>query len=153
MVNLPNPLIDLTDWLMWHANMSMVPSWLIWITLMKHSTFGDWFHLNLTKTIEDTICHTMCLTTLFSFWKLWFTHLGYHPHADPLRKSIHFLHQYTLPFTTLPSVIFYKEGLYISMQHSSKHWHGSLFTSLPHDHLVRVEIITSILILIVSILL
>jgi hypothetical protein len=41
--------------------------------------------------------------------------------ADPLRKSIHFLHQYTLPFTKLPSVLFYKEGLYISTQHSSKH--------------------------------
>jgi hypothetical protein len=32
-VNLPNPLVDPTNWLMWHANMSMVPSWLIWITL------------------------------------------------------------------------------------------------------------------------
>jgi hypothetical protein len=42
-------------------------------------------------------------------------------HAEPLRKSTHFLHQYTSPFTTLPSVLFYKEGLYISMQHRSKH--------------------------------
>jgi hypothetical protein len=32
-----------------------------------------------------------------------------------------FLHQYTSPFTTLPSVLFYKEGLYISTQHHSKH--------------------------------
>jgi hypothetical protein len=60
--NSPNPLVDPTDWLMWHANISMVPSWLIWITLTKCSTFGDWFHLNLAKTIEDTICHTTCLT-------------------------------------------------------------------------------------------
>jgi hypothetical protein len=37
-------------------------------SLMKCSTFGDWFHLNLTKTIEDTICHTTWLTTLFLFW-------------------------------------------------------------------------------------
>jgi hypothetical protein len=74
-------------------------------------------------------------------------------HADPLRKSIHFLHQYMWPFIMLPSVLFYKEGLYISMQHSSIHWRGSPFTSLPHDHLVRVEMITSILILAVSILL
>jgi hypothetical protein len=57
------------------------------------------------------------------------------------------------PFTTLPSVLFYKERLYIFMQHSSKHWRGSPFTSLPHHHLVRVEVNTFILILIVSILL
>jgi hypothetical protein len=74
-------------------------------------------------------------------------------HAEPLRKSTHFLHQYTSPFTTLPSVLFYKEGLYIFTQHSSKHWRGSLFTSLPHHHLVRVGVNTSILILVVSILL
>jgi hypothetical protein len=30
-------------------------------------------------------------------------------HAEPLRKSTHFLHQYTSPFTMLPSVLFYKE--------------------------------------------
>ncbi len=42
-------------------------------------------------------------------------------HAKPLRKSTHFLHQYTSPFTTLPSVLFYKEGPYIFTQHSSKH--------------------------------
>jgi hypothetical protein len=42
-------------------------------------------------------------------------------HAEPLRKSTHFLHQYTSPFTMLPSVLFYKEGLYIFMQHSNKH--------------------------------
>jgi hypothetical protein len=34
---------------------------------IQHSA-SDWFHLNLTKTIENTICHTMCLTTLFPFW-------------------------------------------------------------------------------------
>jgi hypothetical protein len=74
-------------------------------------------------------------------------------HAEPLRKSTHFLHQYTSPFTTLPSVLFYKEGLYVSTQHRSKHWRGSLFTGSPHHHLVRVGVNTSILILIVSILL
>jgi hypothetical protein len=42
-------------------------------------------------------------------------------HAEPLRKSTHFLRQYTSPFATLPSVLFYKEGLYIFTQHSSKH--------------------------------
>jgi hypothetical protein len=42
-------------------------------------------------------------------------------HAEPLRKSTHFLHQYMSPFTMLPSVLFYKEGLYIFTQHSSKH--------------------------------
>jgi hypothetical protein len=73
-------------------------------------------------------------------------------HAEPLRKSTHFLHQCTSPFTTLPSVLFYKEGLYIFTQHSSKHWCGSPFTGLPHHHLVRVGVNTSILILIVSIL-
>jgi hypothetical protein len=57
------------------------------------------------------------------------------------------------PFTTLPSVLFYKEGLYIFMQHNSKHWRGSSFTGSPHHHLVRVGVNTSILILIVSILL
>jgi hypothetical protein len=74
-------------------------------------------------------------------------------HVEPLRKSTHFLHQHMSPFTTLPSVLFYKEGLYIFMQHSSKHWRGSTFTSLPHHHLVRVGVNTSILILKVSILL
>jgi hypothetical protein len=44
---------------------------------------------------------------------------GITTHTDPLRISIHFLHQYTSPFAMLPSVLFYKEGLYISMQHSS----------------------------------
>jgi hypothetical protein len=76
--------------------------------------------------------------------------------TNPLRKPIHFLHQYTSPFATfatLPSVLFYKERLYISTQHSAKPWRGSLYTSLPHHHLVRVEIITSILAPIVSILL
>jgi hypothetical protein len=47
-------------------------------------------------------------------------------HAEPLRKLIHFLHQFTSPFATLPSVLFYKEGLYISTQHRSKHWHAWL---------------------------
>jgi hypothetical protein len=74
-------------------------------------------------------------------------------HAQSLRKSTHFLHQYMSPFTMLPSVLFYKEGLYIFTQHSSKHWCGSPFTGLPHHHLVRVRVNTSILILIVSILL
>jgi hypothetical protein len=74
-------------------------------------------------------------------------------HAEPLRKSTHFLHQYTSPFTMLPSVLFYEEGLYIFTQHSSKHWRGSPFTGSPHHHLVRVGVNTSILILIVSILL
>jgi hypothetical protein len=89
----------------------------------SHETFNiqQLIHLNLAKSIEDTICHTICLITLFPFGNydshIWVITV----HADPLRKSIHFLHQYTLPFTTLPSVIFYKEGLYISMQHSSKH--------------------------------
>jgi hypothetical protein len=39
---------------------------------------------------------------------------GITTHTDPLRISIHFLHQYTSPFAMLPSVLFYKEGLYIS---------------------------------------
>jgi hypothetical protein len=46
--------------------------------------------------------------------------------TDPLRKSIHFLHQYMSPFATLPSVLFYKEGLYISKHHSTKPWCGWL---------------------------
>jgi hypothetical protein len=54
---------------------------------------------------------------------------------NPLRKSVHF-HQYTSPFATLPSVLFYKEGLYISMQYSIKPWCGSPFTGSPHHHLV-----------------
>jgi hypothetical protein len=128
--------------------MSMVLSWLIWITLTNHSTFGDWFLLNLAKTIEDAICHTTCLIKV-SYSEFRVTTL----HAEPLRKSTHFLHQYTSPFTTLPSVLFYKEGLYIFTQHSTKHWPGSPFTGLPHHHLVRVGVNTSILILIVSILL
>jgi hypothetical protein len=74
-------------------------------------------------------------------------------HAEPLRKSTHFLHQNMSPFTMLPSVLFYKEGLYIFTEHSSKHWRGSPFTGSPHHHLVRVGVNTSILILIVSILL
>jgi hypothetical protein len=73
--------------------------------------------------------------------------------SEPLRKSTHFLHQYTSPFATLTSVLFYKEGLYMSTQHCSKRWRGSPFTGSPQYHLVRVEIITSILVLIVSILL
>jgi hypothetical protein len=64
-------------------------------------------------------------------------------HAEPLIDSTHFLHQYMSPFTMLPSVLFYKEGLYICMQHSSKHWCGSPFTSSPHHHLVRVGVNTS----------
>jgi hypothetical protein len=40
-------------------------------------------------------------------------------HAKPLRKSTHFLYQYTSPLATLPSVLFYKERLYIFT--SSKH--------------------------------
>jgi hypothetical protein len=65
-------------------------------------------------------------------------------HAKPLRESTHFLYQYTSPIATLPSILFYKDRLYIFMQHRRKHWCGSLFTSLPHHHLVREEIITSI---------
>jgi hypothetical protein len=57
------------------------------------------------------------------------------------------------PFAMLTSVLLYKEGLYISMEHHSKHRRGSPFTGSPHHHLVRVEIITSILVLTVSILL
>jgi hypothetical protein len=57
-------------------------------------------------------------------------------HAEPLRKSVHFLHQYMSPFALLPSVLFCKEGLYISMQHHSKLWCGSPFTGSPHHHLV-----------------
>jgi hypothetical protein len=41
--------------------------------------------------------------------------------SKPLRKSTHFLHQYTSHFATLTSVLFYKEGLYIFTHHSSKH--------------------------------
>jgi hypothetical protein len=66
--------VDPTDWLMWHANMSMVLPWLIWITLTQHSTFGNWFCLNLAKTIEDAICHTTCLTKVS--WTL--RVMGYH---------------------------------------------------------------------------
>jgi hypothetical protein len=65
--------------------------------------------------------------------------------SEPLRKSTHFLHQYMSPFAMLTFVLFYKEGLYISTQHRTKHWRGSPFTGLPHHHLVRVEIITSML--------
>ncbi len=50
-------------------------------------------------------------------------------HVKPLRTSTHFLHQYMSPLAMLPSVLFYKEGLYIFMQHSSKHWRGPPFTS------------------------
>ncbi len=59
-----------------------------------------------------------------------------------LRKSTYFFYQYMSPLAMLPSVLFYKEGLYIFMQHSSKNWRGSPFTGSPHHHLVRVEIIT-----------
>ncbi len=107
-VNLPNPLVHLTNWLMWHTNMSMVPLWLIWITLMEHSTFGNWFHLN--SVIPRASPH------YFPFGNYDWHILVITGHADPLKKSIHFLHQCTSPFTTLPSVFFYKEGLYISMQ-------------------------------------
>ncbi len=123
--------------------MTMVPSWFIWITLTKHWTFGDWFHLNLKNTIEDSICHTTCLTK----WPN--RHLntmtsGLLPlmSSEPPRKSTHFLYQYTSPLATFPSVLFYKERLYIFTQHCSKHWRGSPFTGLPHHHLVRAEIIT-----------
>jgi hypothetical protein len=34
----------------------------------EHSTFGNWFHLNLAKTIEDMIFCITCPTTLFFFW-------------------------------------------------------------------------------------
>ena len=40
-------------------------------------------------------------------------------HADPIRKSTHFPYQYTPPLAMLPSVHFYKEGMYIFTQHSS----------------------------------
>jgi hypothetical protein len=122
---------------------------------MKFSTFGDWFHLNLAKTIEDVIwLYHMPHHIIFLLVANYDSHIRVITMlADPLRKSIHFLHQYTSPFATLPSVLFYKEGLYISMQHRTEPWHGSLFTGSPHHHLVRVEIITSILVLIVSILL
>jgi hypothetical protein len=75
------------------------------------------------------------------------------PHTPSLLENpLTFFTNTRHTFTTLPSVLFYKEGLYISMQHSSKHWRGSLFTSSPHHHLVRVGVNTSTLILIVSIL-
>jgi hypothetical protein len=93
----------------------------------------------LVKTIEDAICHTTCLTkspnhhlntpTLGLLLRM---------SSEPLRKSTHFLFQYTSPLAMLPSVLFYKEGLYIFMWHCSKHWRGSPFTSLPHHPLVRV---------------
>jgi hypothetical protein len=106
-------------------------------------------------------CHCSAVNSVIPRASLHNFHLGNYDwhiqvitmHAKPLRKSIHFLHQYMSPFTMLPSVLFYKEGLYISTQHSSIHWHGSPITCLPHHHLVRVEIITSILVFIVSILL
>jgi hypothetical protein len=97
----------------------------------------------LTKTIEDAICCTTCLTKSPNH------HLntptsGLIPCmlSEPLRKSTHLLYQYMSPLATLPSVLFYKEGLHIFMEHSSKHWRGSPFTGLPHHHWVRVEIIT-----------
>jgi hypothetical protein len=63
-------------------------------------------------------CRTTCPTKLLSdFWT--HRHPGFTAHADPLRKSTHFLHQCTSPFATLPSVLFYKEGLHTTMQHSS----------------------------------
>jgi hypothetical protein len=37
------------------------------------------------------------------------------------------------PFATLLSVLFYKEGMYISKHHSTKPWCGFPFTGLPHQ--------------------
>jgi hypothetical protein len=102
-----------------------------------------------------SVCRTTCLTTSFFPFGNYDSHIRVIiAHAEPLRKSIHCLHQYTSPFATLTSVLFfYKEGPYISTQHRSKHRRGSPFTGSPHHHLVRIEIITSILVLIVSSLL
>jgi hypothetical protein len=123
----------------------------------SHEIFNIWWliHLNLAKTIEDVIwSYHMPHHIIFLLVANYDSHIRVITMlADPLRKSIHFLHQYTSPFATLPSVLFYKEGLYISMQHRTEPWHGSLFTGSPHHHLVRVEIITSFLVPIVSILL
>jgi hypothetical protein len=51
-------------------------------------------------------------------------------HVEPHKNSIPFLQQYMSPFAILPSIHFYKEGLYISKQQSTKPLHGSLFTGL-----------------------
>jgi hypothetical protein len=78
------------------------------------------------------LCHTTCLVK--SQVNTPDSGLLLHMSSDPLRKSTHFLYQYTSPLAMLPSVLFYKEGLYIFTQHSSKHWRGSPFTGLPHHH-------------------
>jgi hypothetical protein len=131
-------------------------------------------HVNGTVVVDLNHSHkTLNIQWLITFKPCqnhWGCNLSYHvPHQSQLNTqssglslhtpsflenpATHFFHQYTSPFTTLPSILFYKEGLYIFMQHSSKHWRGSPFTSSPHHHLVRVGVNTSILILIVSILL
>jgi hypothetical protein len=59
----------------------------------------------------------------------------------------HPLQCYHLSFSTKKDCIFPCNTV------ATKPWRGSPFTSLPHHHLVRVEMITYILVLIVSILL
>jgi hypothetical protein len=112
-VNLPNPLLVPTNWLMWHANMSMVPSWLIWITLMKHSTLGDWFCLNLANPLrmQSVIPHASLQYFPFGNYD---SHIQVIPaHAKLLRKSIHLftntchsLQHYHLSFSTKKECIF-----------------------------------------------
>jgi hypothetical protein len=135
--------------LMWHANMSMVPSWLIWITLtnVQHSATDPVKTSPKPLRMRSVIPRASPKSAEHSEFRV------ITAHAESLRKSTHFLHQYMSPFTMLPSVLFYKERLHIFMQHSSIPWRGSPFTSLPHHNLVRVGVNTSILILIVSIIL
>jgi hypothetical protein len=89
--------------------------------LYRRDVTVDAFCSNLTAIETDLtkICRTTCLIRV--------RQLNTQSSGLSLRtpslltKSTHFLHRYTSPFTMLPSVLFYKEGLYIFMQHSSKH--------------------------------
>jgi hypothetical protein len=50
-----------------------------------------------------------------------------------LENSLTFFTNTCHPSHMLPSVLFYKEGLYIFTQHSSKHWRGSATSSLSQS--------------------
>jgi hypothetical protein len=141
----------LSNWLASNSDAANTPS-----ALMRKP--GSWVYSPLSSYL--TCNTTFCINATVSY------HVPHQSqvHTQSSRLSprtpsllvnpLHFLQQYTSPFTTLPSVLFYKEGLYIFTQHRSKNWCGSPFTGSPHHHLVRVEIVnTTILILIVSILL
>ncbi len=94
----------------WHAQCSHPHS----CQMATHS-----WHCTMPLQLQVLFCHSHELViqlvvprasaTSGEHSEFWVTTM----HTEPLRKSTHFLHQYTSPFTMLPSVLFYKEGLYI----------------------------------------